>query len=131
MSVKKQIMNNKNRDLVFFIVDRKDWALGTMANEMAESLAKSYESVILSENEISNNRYHAWRLSRKAKVIHFLGQYIATGYCWPGDRAALPRYPCPYRKQPHLFHQTTYPHGIPKVRRNVGNDRAESTIRRH
>ena len=69
-------MNNKSRDLVLFVVDRNDWALGTMASEMAESLSGSHESTILSEDEISNNPYRAWRLSRKAKVIHFLGQYV-------------------------------------------------------
>ncbi len=77
-------MNNKNRDLVLFIVDRKDWALGTMASEMAESLEDSYESAILSVGEISSNPYQAWRLSRQASVVHFLGQYIAMGYCWLG-----------------------------------------------
>jgi glycosyltransferase involved in cell wall biosynthesis len=77
-------MNNKSRDLVLFVVDRKDWALGTMASEMAESLSGIHESTILSEEEISNNPYRAWRLSREARVIHFLGQYIASGYGWLG-----------------------------------------------
>lgn len=73
-----------NRDLVLFVVDRIDWALGTLAREMADSLSDGHECAILSMDEILNSPRHAWRLSRRARFIYFLGQYVALGFCWLG-----------------------------------------------